>query len=166
MLGDGGYDVQGIWSQRPERTDLMVRCAKNRALYALPGEKREGRGRPNLYGERQLKPPEYLEKREGWHTVWVTIRGHQRKLTYRVEGPFLVQGASKQPLFLLVVRGETYHRSGRRKYRKPVYYLISAIENQDRWSLPWPVEMLLMWGWQRWECEVAHREMKSTLGVG
>jgi hypothetical protein len=166
VLGDGSYDVQGIWREKPERTDLMIRCAKNRNLHALPCKQEGGRGRRRLYGDKQRKPPEYLAEKSGWETVRLTIRGHERKLTYRQEGPFLVEGAPDQPLFLLVVRGETYWSGGRRKYRKPAYYLVSAIEERGRWRLPWPAETLLLWSWQRWECEVAHREMKSALGVG
>ena len=36
----------------------------------------------------------------------------------------------------------------------------------DQWQLPLPVETILAWLWQRWELEVAHREMKSGFGVG
>ena len=32
--------------------------------------------------------------------------------------------------------------------------------------MPLPIDELLGWLWQRWELEVAHREMKSGLGVG
>ena len=34
------------------------------------------------------------------------------------------------------------------------------------WRIPLRIEVLLAWVWQRWEMEVAHREMKSGLGVG
>ena len=34
------------------------------------------------------------------------------------------------------------------------------------WVLPLPATELLAWAWQRWEIEVAHREMKSGFGVG
>ncbi len=32
--------------------------------------------------------------------------------------------------------------------------------------MPLPIDTLLAWLWQRWELEVAHREMKSSFGVG
>ncbi|MEO0566072.1 MAG: hypothetical protein AAF125_28450, partial [Chloroflexota bacterium] len=34
------------------------------------------------------------------------------------------------------------------------------------WGLPLPVATLLFWMWQRWELEVAHRELKSNFGLG
>ncbi len=35
-----------------------------------------------------------------------------------------------------------------------------------RGALPLPLDELLVWLWQRWEVEVAHRELKSGFGVG
>jgi hypothetical protein len=52
------------------------------------------------------------------------------------------------------------------KHRKPSFYLVSAVQINSQWQLPLPVETLLAWLWQRWELEVAHREMKSGFGVG
>lgn len=34
------------------------------------------------------------------------------------------------------------------------------------WVLPLPIETLLAAAWQRWELEVAHRELKTTFGLG
>jgi hypothetical protein len=49
---------------------------------------------------------------------------------------------------------------------KPVFYLVSARHTRGTWHLPLPTETLLAWLWQRWEREVAHREMKRGFGVG
>ena len=169
-VGDGNYDVQGIWQALPEQTVVIARCAKNRALYALPEPKQGARcGHPRYYGERLRTPREWLHEREGWRIFEPKIRGRKRYLKYRVIGPVLVEGAPQQPLFLLVVKGKSYpagqHRK-RRRYRKPAYYLVSAVRQDGEWVLPWSAETLLVWAWQRWECEVGHREMKSALGVG
>jgi hypothetical protein len=43
-VADGNYDTQGIWRELPERTVLVVRCARNRALYALPPGRTGRRG--------------------------------------------------------------------------------------------------------------------------
>jgi len=165
-VGDGKYDVQGIWGALPERTVLLVRCAKNRALYALPGERSAGPGRPRQYGERLKSPREWLHAPGPWRATRLTVRGRGRALKYRVLGPLLVEGASGQPLYLLVVRGGQWWAGGRRRYRAPAFYLVSAVAQEGGWALPWPAEKLLQWAWQRWECEVAHREMKSALGIG
>lgn len=166
-VADGSYDTQGIWKDLPPRTVLLVRCAKNRALYALPQPQPRGRGRPPLYGPRQPAPREYLRPRKQLTPLTRRIRGRERHLPVRVVGPVLVEGAPEQPLFLLVVGGRSKTVGRRQYYRKPAYYLVNAVQQEDgQWVLPFPVTRLLGWAWQRWECEVAHREMKSTLGIG
>jgi len=47
-------------------------------------------------------------------------------------------------------------------------HLVSASFHQsahEEWTLPYPVEELLSWAWQRAEVEVCHREMKSGFGL-
>lgn len=169
MLADGKYDTQGIWKDLPPRSVVMVRCARNRALYALPKRTPGQRGRPPLYGDRQPGPTAGLRKNKGWQEVVLQVRGYQRPLKYQVRGPYLVEGAPEQPLYLIVVRGQEWKKGQRhpkKKRRHPAFYLISAVEKDGEWVLPYPAEMLLYWMWQRWECEVAHREMKSSLGIG
>jgi hypothetical protein len=167
-LGDGSYDCLALWRGLPPRTTLAARCARNRCLRALP-EPQQGRGRRRKYGAPVPHPAEWLQEREGWSEAPVEVRGRTLHLRYRLEGPYLRERAAEQPLFLLVVRGETWY-AGRevrqRKQRKPAFYLISATKRGEEWQLPLPVEEVLAWLWQRWELEVAHREMKSGLGVG
>ncbi len=53
------------------------------------------------------------------------------------------------------------------KHREPVPVLATAQGSQAAgWQLPLPVDDLLVWLWQRWEVEVAHRELKRGFGVG
>ena len=37
LLGDGSFDQTGLWTALPEAVVLLVRTAKNRCLYQLPG---------------------------------------------------------------------------------------------------------------------------------
>lgn len=169
LVADGSYDVLDFWQGLPERTIAAVRCARNRVLHELP-KKRNGPGRPASYGQRVPTPAEWLRMRQGWHKTTLTVRGSPRKMRYRVLGPYLREGNPNQPLFLLVVGGQTWwagKRNPRRKYRKAAFYLISAQQDAaGDWQLPLPIETILAWLWQRWEVEVAHREMKSGFGVG
>ena len=70
------------------------------------------------------------------------------------------------PLFLIVIGGGKRPAGSRRKNYKPCFFLVSALRLDDEWSLPLPIVELLGWLWQRWELEVAHRQMKSGLGLG
>jgi hypothetical protein len=166
-LGDGNYDVVDLWTTLPERTVLLARTARNRVLYELPPPPTKRRGRPPVYGPRALTPAQWLHVRGGWQQTTVRGRGRDMPLRYRVEGPFLRDGAPAQPLFLLVVRGCDRRHGGKRVQRPPAFYLVNAVAQEDgTWGLPWPAEELLAWAWQRWEVEVSHRAMKTDFGVG
>jgi hypothetical protein len=168
-LADGGFDVLELWRQLPERVDLVVRTARNRCLYWLP-QAYAGRGRPASYGDKAPQPAAWLHAGlRNWPKQSVRVRGKSVQMRYHLLGPFVRAGLPERPLFLLVVKG--MHRLvGKRKrhykHRGPSFYLISAVQVGETWQLPWSLETILAWLWQRWELEVAHREMKSGLGVG
>jgi hypothetical protein len=163
-VADGAYDTAGLWTTLPQRTTLVARCAKNRALYRLPeSEPRPRRGAPRKYGERAPTPPSWLQERAGWQHAIIPVRGRSIRLRFRVEGPFVVRKASTRPLFLLVVGGVQRPRVR----REPTFWLVSAVPTPDGgWALPRPAPELLIWAWQRWEIEVCHRELKSGFGLG
>jgi len=164
-IGDGAYSTAKLWADLPERVTLLARCPKNRALFALPVPA-TGRGRPRKYGERAKTPQAWLQERTGWTEIRLPVRGRLVPCTYRVEGPYLVKGAPAQPLMLFVVKGIDRIRNGRRIQRKPTLWLVSAVERDDQWVLPFPANDLLAAAWQRWEIEVTHRELKTDFGAG
>jgi hypothetical protein len=166
VLVDGGLErTAALWRELPGRVILLGRTARSRVLLELPG-KYEGKGRPPSYGERVRTPAEWLRQKSGWKTFCPEVRGRKREMRYRVEGPFLRQGVPGKPMFLIVVHGMDRVVNGRRVKRDPAFYLVSAIQVNGQWVLPLPEEELLAWAWQRWEVEVAHREMKSGFGLG
>lgn len=168
VLGDGSYDNVGFWQGLPPRVIVAVRTARNRCLRHLPAPY-AGRGRRRKYGERALRPADWLAEYDGWQTCKVDVRGRSLKATYRVEGPYLRERMPDQPVFLLVVRGNSWvagKKQPRRKYRRPAFYLVSAVKRGTDWRLPLTVDQLLAWLWQRWELEVTHRELKTGLGLG
>lgn len=159
MVGDGHYDTLNLWKHLPKGVVLLARSAKNRALWHLP----DPHGRKNrLYGERALKPADYWKERKGWRRLELNVRGKIRHLQVKVEGPFLRKGAADQPLMLIIVRG----KKNKRTRRKPLPFLVNAKRTANGWELPLQVKTLLFWAWQRWEVEVAHRELKSNFGLG
>jgi len=164
-LADGSYDKPDFWLGLPLGVVALVRTAKNRALCYFPAAY-AGKGRRRRYGDPAPAPQAYLQGKEGWKTVGVTVRGHQRRMVYRVEGPFLRRTMAAVPLMLLCVRGQSWTRADRSKRRQPCFYLVNALFKDGEWQLPIPVETLLAWAWQRWELEVVHREVKSRFGLG
>jgi hypothetical protein len=166
-LADATFGAKGMWAALPDRVDLLARCAKNRALFALPAPPAPGtRGRKRVYGEQAPHPAAWLTERTGWSRTVVRVRGRDIPLTYRAEGPYLLRGAANRPVFLLAVRG-IEKRSPRHKRRDPSFWLVSARRHDDgAWRLPCPAPELLAWAWPRWEVEVAHREQKTGFGLG
>jgi DDE superfamily endonuclease len=165
-LGDGAYATAGVLGGLPARTVLFARCAKNRALYAVPGW-RAGRGRQRRYGERGPTPTQTLHQAGGWRRYRFPVRGRTVTLTATATGPWLVRGAPFAPVLLVVVKGVERGRGTTRRQRDPQFFLTSVVmTSEDEWHLPVPLADLLAWAWQRWEVEVMHRELKSSFGVG
>ena len=167
VVADGSYGVAPLWRSLPERVSLLARCARNRALFALPAPPAPGtRGRRRKYGDRGPTPAASLQRRT-WQTIPVLVRGRTIPLRVRISGPWLVKPAAEQPLFLLVVRGIKQRRRGRLIQRDPTFLLVSAVRDRaGGWQLPFPAADLLGWAWQRWEVEVMHRELKAGFGLG
>jgi hypothetical protein len=164
-LADGSYDKPDFWLGLPTGVVALVRTAKNRALCHFPSAY-AGKGRRRLYGDPAPAPQAYLHHKDGWKTVRLTVRGHTRRMVYRVEGPFLRRTMAAVPLMLVCVRGQYWTHAQRSKRRQPCFYLVNAVFKDGQWQLPLPVETLLAWAWQRWELEVVHREVKSCFGLG
>jgi hypothetical protein len=164
LVADGAYDHLKLWQNLPQGVILLARSAKNRVLYHLPqADMRLGRGRKPLYGERAKSPQELWRKKKGWTKLEIEVRGKLRHLQYRLQAPVLRKGAAQTPLILLLVRG----KSNARTRREPLPFLVNAVQEAGgAWILPLPVATLLFWAWQRWEIEVAHRELKSNFGLG
>lgn len=162
MVADGSYDTLNLWKHLPDGVTLLARSAKNRVLFHLPSPQ-TGRGRKRIYGERALSPQQIWQDRTGWHKLELMVRGRTRHLQYKVSQPMLRRGAAHRPLFLIVVRG----KKNKRTRRIPLPFLVNAVQDSNgHWQLPFPIETLLFWAWQRWELEVCHRELKSNFGLG
>jgi len=167
LIGDGEFSVAKLRASLPERAVLFSRCAKNRALYALPKAKEGRRGRRRKYGQKARKPHEWLAERSGWHRAQFMVRGRIVCPRYRIEGPFVLEGAAERPVFLIVVKG--VNRQAGRRYRRqrdPSFLLATAMWDGERWVSPFRATELLGWMWQRWEVEVTHRECKTGFGLG
>lgn len=162
-LNDGGYDTLDYWGNLPSKTIGAVRTARNRCLFYLPPKEAHGNCR---YGEKLPAPHTFVKKPRKLHRLEVVVRGQKRTIAHRVEGPVVRDGLSEVPLFLIIIGGGKRPKGARRKRYEPCYFLVSAVWQDDQWVLPLPLGELLAWLWQRWELEVAHRQLKTGLGLG
>lgn len=167
VLADGAYSVAPVLAHLPRACWLVARCAKNRALFALPAAEAPRRGRKRCYGEQGPTPQQTLHQRTGWQTLTFPVRGRQRTVRATVTGPWVVRGAAAQPVLLVVVKGIDRGQGATRRQRDPQFFLVSAVPlPKEGWGLPLPLRTVLHWAWQRWEVEVMHRELKSGFGLG
>lgn len=163
-VGDAHFDTVAGWQGLPARTVLVARTPCNRALFALPPV---GARATRRYGARAPRPDAWVGLADGWQFTTLRVRGHDVAVRYRVEGPYVRRGAPTRPLFLLVVSGSRRATRHHHRRRAPAFFLVNAVQNAaGAWVVPQPAPVLLAWTWQRWEIEVAHREMKSGFGVG
>jgi hypothetical protein len=134
-------------------------------LYHLPDDTMHGNRK---YGERAATPQEVWRTNKHWQPLAIEVRGRTRHLQVCVRGPFVRKGAPATPLLLIVVRGKKRkNKHGRYYRRQPLPFLVNAVRDKHgKWGLPLPLPTLLFWAWQRWEVEVAHRELKTTFGLG
>lgn len=166
-VGDGGYSGAGVWNTLPANTTMIARCARNRAVFALPDpDEPPRRGRKRLYGERGLSPQEQGQIRHGWQRCDIVVRGKTRHLRLRVSGPWVIKKAPDHPLMLITIGGIGRTVGKTRRARDMMHFLVNARQTDTGWELPYPLTDLAMWVWQRWEVEVMHRELKSGWGLG
>jgi hypothetical protein len=168
VLGDAAYATRPFLTGLPARCWVLVRCAKNRALFGLPPAPAPGqRGRPRLYGTRWATPAALVHVGRTDPVVAVPVRGATLSLRVKVLGPCLVRGLPHQPLMLLLVPGRRVARRTTTHWYPPHFFLVTAVPTASgSWGLPLPLVDLLAWAWQRWEVEVMHRELKSRFGLG
>ena len=165
FVGDGHYDNLRLWQQLPQGVTLLARSARNRVLYHLPDDTMHGNRK---YGARAPTPQVVWRTNKRWQSIVLDVRGRPRHLQVCVRGVFVRKGAADTPLFLIVVRGKQRRNQYGRLYRRqPLPFLVNAVrDDTGQWALPLPLPTLLSWAWQRWEVEVAHRELKTTFGLG
>ena len=168
VLADGACATVGMWRGVPAQVALIVRTARNRCRSLLPPPP-TGRGRPRRYGKRAPQPASWLTKQELFRRKRVLVRGRRIAMRSQVHGPYLCDGVPDHAVVLIVVGGATWQRGKRRPrlgWREPACSLVTAVQTDTDWVVPLSVGQILAWVWQRWEREVAHRELNAGVGVG
>jgi hypothetical protein len=159
LLGvfDGSYANKVVFSAELERTHVVARARKDAAL-CFPFK---GAGR-RVYDPNTFTPDDVRQDpRRRWIKVSVFHGGQSRPVRYKqVSGVLWRGGAGRRPLRLLVVAPTPYRRTkgGRWMYRKAAYLLTTDPKRSS--------QQVLQAYFDRWQVEVAHREMKDTFGVG
>jgi len=153
---DGSFCNSKVFKAVLDRIILIARARKDAVLCFAA---REGR---KVYSD-QCFTPEAVRQNDqiGWKTARVFHGGQLRKIEYKeVFDVLWRKGSGKRPLRLFVIRPTTYRKTLKSKplYRQPAYLLCTDLETAAL--------QLLQIYFDRWQLEVAHKEMKQDFGLG
>jgi hypothetical protein len=160
IVADSTYCNKTIIKDLPDRCILISRTRRDLLLYE-PAEEMTRRGRKRIYG-RRLPTPDDIRRDEShmWCRCTVFASGRWHELRYKSLGDVLWKSAGKRHLRLVVIEPLSYRlrKGSKLLYRNPAYLLIS--------DATYPVHMAIQHYFHRWEIEVCHRDLKTSLGVG
>lgn len=153
---DGSFCNETVFKADLERAILIARARKDAKL-CRPAE--EGR---RIYGEEKFTPESVLKDESlPWQTTTIFHGGKWRTVYYKEVNEVLWQkGAGSKRLRLLVVKPIPYRKTkkGKLQYRQPAFLLTTDLETEA-------VQLLQIY-FDRWQLEVAHKELKQDFGLG
>jgi len=153
---DGSFCNSTVFKAVLERTILIARTRRN-AILCFPAKTGK-----KIYSDERFTPEAVrLNKEIGWKTARVFHGGHLRDIEYKeVTGVLWRRGSGKKPLRLFVLKPTPYRKTltSRWLYREPAYLLCTDLETEAK--------PLLQIYFDRWQVEVAHKEMKQDFGLG
>ena len=153
---DGSYCNRTIFQAELERTTLIARTRKDAKL-CWPV--REGRRR---YSVETFTPEQVRQDPlRDWSEARVFHGGKERSVQYKEVNHILWRrGGGTKPLRLIVVKPIPYRKTkaGRLLYREPAFLLTTDLASE--------AARLLQIYFDRWQIEVAHRELKQNFGLG
>jgi DDE family transposase len=153
---DGSYCNRTVLCAELERTVVIARARKDAKLYWPANQGRR------IYSKESFTPEEILkdEKRQ-WQQARIFHGGKHRAIYYKEVNHLLWRraGGAKQ-LRLIVVRPTAYRKTnkGRLLYRQAAFLLTNDKDTQA-------TELIQIY-FDRWQIEVAHKEMKESFGLG
>jgi hypothetical protein len=157
VVGDGSYTNGTVIRALPERTTFTGRTRPDSAL-RFPG--RERRDGTFMYGEKVENLKELArDSTLASKTVDLWVGGELRLLKIKVL-PHVYRPTSTRGVRLraLILIPQLYGPKDNRTYSHAAFLLTT--------DLLTPVEVLVQAYLDRWSIEVAHRDLKSQLGVG
>jgi len=153
---DGSFCNETVFKAELERAIVIARARKDAKLCwpAKAGRK--------IYGEEKFTPEQVLKDESIlWQQATIFHGGKWRVVQYKELNQILWQrGGGEKKLRLLVVKPIPYRKTkkGKLQYRQPAFLLTTDIESA--------AAALLQIYFDRWQLEVAHKELKDNCGLG
>lgn len=154
---DGSFCNRIFFGGCPDRTIIVARARRDAVLCypAKPGSR--------LVYDRATFTPEKILHDDNipWISRDFYYGGVRRTLDYKEVADVLWQSSTKRTtlrLFVLRATGYLLSKNGKTQYRDAAFVLTTDLATSS--------EILIQAYLDRWQIEVAHRELKNTLGVG
>lgn len=153
---DGSFCNRTVLCAELERTVIIARARKDAKL-CWPAT--QGR---SIYSKQSFTPEQILkDESRAWQQVNIFHGGKWRTTYYKEVNDLLWRraGGAKR-LRLLVVKPTAYRKTkkGKLLYRQPAFLLTTDRETEAK-------ELIQIY-FDRWQIEVAHRELKDSFGLG
>ncbi|HYE74652.1 MAG TPA: transposase [Blastocatellia bacterium] len=145
---DGSFCNQTLFKAELERTLLIARCRRDAVLCHPAATSRR------RYGVEKFRPEQVrTDEARAWQRARIFHGQTWREVLWQ-------RGGGERRLRLPVVRATPYRQTkkGRVLYRQPAFLLTTDLER--------PAAELLQIYFDRWQVEVAHKEMKESFGIG
>lgn len=153
---DGSFCNKTLFKQKLDRVILIGRTRKDAKLCF------RSKGGRKLYDDTSFTPEQVRKDPSiAWQKAKIFHGGQYREVEYKeVKNLLWRRGSGTRELRLVVVKATPYRKTkkGKLLYRQPAYLLITDLDRD--------AEKLLQIYFDRWQIEVAHKEMKQDFGLG
>jgi hypothetical protein len=153
---DGSFCNSNIFKAALERIIVIARTRKNAVLCFAANQGKK------VYSDICFTPEAVRQDNQiAWKTTRIFHAGRFREIEYKeLTNVLWRKGSGKKPLRLFVTRPTPYRKTLNSKtlYREPAYLLCTDLKTESR--------QLLQIYFDRWQVEVAHKEMKQDFGLG
>jgi hypothetical protein len=153
---DGSYCNSKVFKAALERIILIARTRRDAILCFAANERKK------VYSDQTFTPEAVRQdKKIAWKRTHVFHGGRFRKVQYKeVANVLWRKGSGQRLLRLFVIRPIPYRKTLNSKtlYRQPAYLLCTDLKTKSR--------QLLQIYFDRWQVEVAHKELKQDFGLG
>jgi hypothetical protein len=160
VAADGSFANRTFLEKPPHDTTIVARCRDDLNLRKpIAPDKKIGKRK---YGDKVPTPRQINLDATIPEKELVAGVKHQRatvkyKMVDEVRWPTVLKD---QPCCVLTVKGQYFHRGGKRQHTRPAYLIVTG--SYDTADIEEILEVYLL----RWEIEVGFRDQKNGLGIG
>jgi hypothetical protein len=164
MAMDGAFSNKTFYGkrlERLERIELISRLRRDAKLCFAEPAPADGKKARRFFAQQKFTPEEVLKDESiPWQTIKVRTGGREHTVRCKdISNVYWQRGAVRNAVRLIVIAPTGYRLSKKSKllYRSPAFLVTTAMDTA--------LEELVQGYVDRWQIEVAHRELKDSFGL-